>query len=124
MPTLVFRHPVPGDRLHDEVNVAGIQMRPQRDVDLVRALKFGDNRGRFLQQGAELNRLISGEIGDMHDVAFRFHDQRAHAERSDAVVDKPQPGLVDAPARRGFIDDRLARRAVAHRRNVPPRARS
>jgi hypothetical protein len=51
----------------------------------------------------------------VHHMAFGLHDQRAHAEWSDAVVDKPVRSLVDAAAGRGRVDNRLASRAPDHR---------
>src|SRR5690349_3838505 len=94
-------HQGSGHRLHYPVDVdrPRVGMGPEADVDLVGADQVRDGSGRPLEERAYLGHLRLGQIGYVHNMPLRLHDQRADAEWTDAVLDDPACRLVEAAAR-------------------------
>lgn len=74
-------------------------MRPEADVDLLSARQFGHDVRRPAQQRPELGGLAVFELSHVEDVSARLDDEGADAERANAVLDEPAPGVVQDATR-------------------------
>lgn len=77
-----------GHGLNDPVNVDGA-VRPQRDVYLIGVGQLAHDTRRLMEQRSDLCRFLVVEIRNVEHMSLRFHDQRADAERPDAVLNPP-----------------------------------
>lgn len=77
-----------GHGLNDPVNVDRA-VRPQRDVYLIGVGQLAHDTRRLMEQRSDLCRFLVVEIRNVEHMSLRFHDQRADAERPDAVLSPP-----------------------------------
>lgn len=94
-------------------------MGPQGGIDLFRAKQLGECGGRALHQRAELQRLGLVELPDVCEVSLWLDDQRADAERPDAMLHHPVPCFVDqSPGQLSLARGQFARQAAVHRARI------
>ena len=108
-------------RLHDPVDVdwRPPRVRPLAGVDLLGCDQAIDDLGGALQECPEFGGLRGGKFGDTSHVPTRHNEQRANAERPDAVLNEPVGRLVDDATReREPPFDEVAREAAVHVANT------